>query len=355
MAANSDKQNPPGISLKIALPVIITTGILLFVFTYLGIQKSRQDSLELLKRQGSALTEALALSADNAIKANSFFDLLVREKFSDMTSFLASRPDFDYSGEELDDFSSSYGVDAIFVFDTSLDVTTYGTRGVFINPDKVLDDSFGDLEKFKADSVEFNNLETIYGDLPGQVTMYYFEKINNSKYIIMIVADALFYTESKKSIGIGYLVQNIGREIGIEYIFYQTPDGIVFSSRKLEPVLKIEKDPFLQEALKSDTALTRQITVGDREVLELARAFHSDEYGDGVFRLGLSLEKVQYDYRRVRSSDDRPERGYFRRHRIVHIILAGQAEASAAESIDAANSIFDGDGFRERHLGFGRN
>ncbi len=291
MAANSDKQNPPGISLKIALPVIIATGMLLFVFTYLGIQKSRQDSLELLKRQGSALTEALALSADNAIKANSFFDLLVREKFSDMTSFLASRPDFDYSGEELDDFSSSYGVDAIFVFDTALNVTTYGTRGAFINPDKILDDSFGDLEKFQADSVEFNNLETIYGDLPSQVTMYYFEKINDNKYIVMIVADALFYTESKKSIGIGYLVQNIGREIGIEYIFYQTPDGIIFSSRKLEPVLKIEKDPFLQEALKSDTALTRQITVGDRKVLELARAFHSDEYGDGVFRLGLSLEK----------------------------------------------------------------
>jgi nitrogen-specific signal transduction histidine kinase len=291
MADNAVRRNLPGISLKIALPVIIAIGAMLFVFTCLGIQKSREDSLILLKRQGAALTEALALSADNAIKANSFFDLLVREKFSDMATFLAVRPGLDYADEELDDFSASYGVDAIFIFNDSLDVISYGIRGTFIDPDKILDESFGLLEDFHVDSAESDNLETIYGNLPGQVMMCYFEKIGGGKYIIMIVADALFFTESKKTIGIGYLVQNIGREIGIEYIFYQTPEGIIFSSRKIDPVLKIEKDPFLQEALGSDTALTRTLKFGDREVLELARSFHSDEYGEGVFRLGLSLEK----------------------------------------------------------------
>ncbi|UCD16445.1 MAG: PAS domain-containing protein, partial [Candidatus Zixiibacteriota bacterium] len=277
--------------LRYSLPILAVLGILLFVLTYLGIQKSRSDSLELLRKQGIALTASLTQSADNAIKANSFFDLLVQEKFSDLAGFLTSREQLDFSYEELADFASAYGVDGIFVFDAELVLQTYGVRGVFIDPDEILGKIFTDLEAFQRDSANFRSQKTVFGDLPGEVSIYYFEKTIDRDYIVVIVSDALFYAEAKKAIGIGYLVQNIGREVGIEYIFFQIPEGIVFSSRKIGPVLKIERDSFLVQALSTDTIVSREHILNDRKVLELVKAFSSDEYGTGVFRLGISLEK----------------------------------------------------------------
>ena len=121
--------------------------------------------------------------------------------------------------------------------------------------------------------------------------MYFLKKTGDRKYIIAMVSDALFFSSAKKDIGIGYLVQNIAREVGIEYILFQNADGIVFSSRRIGPILKIENDSFLSEAMHSDSVLSRVYLLGDRKVLELVKPFSSVEYKAGLFRLGLSLEK----------------------------------------------------------------
>ncbi|MCX6826485.1 MAG: hypothetical protein NTV06_04340, partial [candidate division Zixibacteria bacterium] len=71
-----------GIRVRFIIPFLVLLGGLLLIVTYLGIRKSRTDSLELIRQQGAALIESLTLSSDNAIKANSLFDLLVQEKFS---------------------------------------------------------------------------------------------------------------------------------------------------------------------------------------------------------------------------------------------------------------------------------
>ncbi len=283
------------------LPILIILAILLFVFAYLGMQKSRSDSLELLRIQGAALISSLTQSADNAIKANSFFDLLVQEKFSDLAGFVTTREQLDFSYEELADFAAAYGVDGIFIFDAELGLVTYGLRGVFLNPDDIIDEYYPDLEVFRDDSASFRDFMMMTGSLPGDVSMYYFEKTMDREHIIVIAADALFYSEAKKNIGIGYLVQNIGHELGIVYILFQTPEGIIFSSRNIGPVLKIEKDAFLSQALACDTTCSREHAFDGREILELAKAFESDEYGSGVFRLGISLDR----YHEIVSGFDR--------------------------------------------------
>ncbi|MCP4704177.1 MAG: GHKL domain-containing protein, partial [candidate division Zixibacteria bacterium] len=132
---------------------------------------------------------------------------------------------------------------------------------------------------------------TISGELPGDVSIYYLEQTSDFEHVIVLVSDALFFSEAKKNIGIGFLVQNIAREVGIEYIIFQTNEGIVFSSKKIGPILKIENDSFLQMALDSDTTVFRRHLLTDREILELIKPFSSLEFGDGIFRLGISLEK----------------------------------------------------------------
>jgi two-component system sensor histidine kinase HydH len=291
----SDADRPAGlVRTRYAVLIIVLSAVLIFVLTYMGIQKSRSDSLELLRQQGAALIESLALSADNAIKANSFFDLLVQEKFSDLAGFLEARADLDFTSPELADFASGYGVDAILIFDSSMNLKASGARGVFVNLNRVYRRIVPEIEVLLSDTVNQSSFRIVEGELPGDVSLYYITKSNDQRFVIAIASDALFYSQAKTNIGIGYLVQKIAREVGIEYILFQTVDGIIFSSRKIGPLLKIEKDPFLSEALASDSVFWREHVFDDRRILELVKRFSSDEYGEGVFRLGISLEKY-YD------------------------------------------------------------
>jgi signal transduction histidine kinase len=271
--------------------IITIIGVLLFVMTYLGIKKSRQDSLALVRQQGIALLESLTLSADNALKANSLFDLLVQEKFSDLVSFLQTREKFEYTSPELADFAQGYGVAAILIFDKELNLEATGARGVFINLNSVYPVIIPEIERLIADENQSSSYDIFEGDRPGDVSLYYLEKTNDRNHVVAIIADALFYVQVKEDIGIGYLVQKIAREIGIEYILFQTPEGIIISSRRLEPIPAIATDPFLSGALTDDSVNTRLYEFQNRSVLELVKRFTSAEYGDGLFRIGLSLEK----------------------------------------------------------------
>lgn len=276
---------------KFILPLIVIFGILLFVLTYLGIEKSRSDNLQLLRQQGAALLEGLVLSSDNAIKANSFFDLLVQEKLSDLAGFLETRPDLDFSAPELADFASGYGVDAILIFDKERNLKASGARGVFININEIYSYVIPGLEELLTDTVNQSSFQFVEGSLPGDVRLYYMTRTADQNYIIVIASDALFYVQAKENIGIGFLVRNIAREVGVEYIIFQTMDGIIFSSRKIGPLLKIEKDPFLQEALASDSVVWREYESDGRPILELVKRFSSVEYPEGLFRLGVPLDR----------------------------------------------------------------
>ncbi len=290
-----------GFKFRFALIVIILLGLLLFVLTYLGIQKSRSDSFELMRRQGAALLESLTLSSDNAIKANSLFDLLVQEKFSDLAAFIEARPSMKYSPSELADMASQYGVDAILIYDDKLNVKSAGARGLFVSLaqiDSLIAPEVNTLLRDSLDDVDYE-IPSAGTDEPS--SMYFLKKTADRKHTIAMVSDALFFTSAKKDIGIGYLVQNIAREVGIEYILFQNADGIVFSSRRIGPILKIENDSFLSEAMHSDSVLSRVYLLGDRKVLELVKPFSSVEYKAGLFRLGLSLEK----YNEIISGFDR--------------------------------------------------
>ena len=55
-----DTGKPAGVvRTRYVVLILALSAILLFVLTYMGIQKSRSDSLELLRQQGAALIESL--------------------------------------------------------------------------------------------------------------------------------------------------------------------------------------------------------------------------------------------------------------------------------------------------------
>lgn len=294
MSRKTESSSLPTLNFRLIFLLLILLGGLIFILAYLGIQKSRADNLELLRRQGVALIESLALSADNTIKSNSLFDLLTQEKFADLAAFLERRADLNYTSDDLADFASEFGVDAIVIYDTAQNLLASGVRGLFVRLDRLNENLLIEIEDLLAEPSERTRFTLIESDLPGEVSMLYLSLTADRRRVIGILSDALFYTSAKKDIGIGYLIQNIAREVGIEYIVFQTADGIVFSSRKIGPLPKIESDSFLVAALNIDTVSSRVYDFNERNVLELVRPFSSIEYQNGLFRVGLSLEKY-YD------------------------------------------------------------
>jgi PAS domain S-box-containing protein len=93
--------------------------------------------------------------------------------------------------------------------------------------------------------------------------------------------------------GIGELIQQIAEASEINYIMLQSPEGIVFASRPLEPVLRLVEDSFLVASLEANESATRELIFEGQPVLEAVAPFLSADLPSGMFRVGLSLAGVQ--------------------------------------------------------------
>ncbi len=271
------------------IPVaVIALAVTVFIITIVGIRESRSDSLQLLVRQGTSLTEALAQAAENAIVSESFFDYLVHKRYSELVIDLASYG-LEPSQLQLTRLALDHGIYSIHVLGLDATVQISGVaRPVGASlPDYVLEEAAQLLANPEMNYI----LLFDEGHIPGEAIHYYLEITNDLRRVVIIVADALYYIDALKKTQIGYLAQNMSREKGVEYIIYQSKQGIVFSSRTTGELLAIDSDPFLTDALRSDTICNRIYELQERAVLELVRPFSTEDYRFGLLRVGLSLDR----------------------------------------------------------------
>lgn len=276
-----------GIGQPIILAIVVILAIAVFSITWWSIRESRTDSLELLVMQGTAFTESLARAAENAIFSESFSDYLVHLKFHEIVTSLESAG-AEFNEETLEQAALDHDAYSIHLFsrDTAL-IASAAARGTRVSPPEFVIDEIVQL---------ISNPETNYvllldpGEFSHEATHYYIELTNDLERVYLISAEAAYYVEALREIQIGYLAQDLSREQGVEYIIYQSTDGIIFSSRKPGDILSIESDPFLAGALQEDSISNRIIEFQGKNVLELVRPFASADYPFGLFRVALSLD-----------------------------------------------------------------
>lgn len=269
------------------LLVAIILAAAVFGVTLVSISQSRQDSMRLLVEQGTAFAEALAQAAENAIESESFFDYLVYLRFHDMVSRLSREKMQDMTEEYLSRRAEDYDLVATYVFsvDSSLLLRAAPHGDQLQPPDFVFDEVY----RLIADPEKNYVILLDQGDGPGEAYHYYIEMTNELDRVLVFVDNAHYYLDALRQTQIGYLAQKMARERGVEYILYQSTDGIIFSSRRTGELLAIESDEFLTAALGSDTIQHRMHQFEDDEVLELVRPFSTREYPLGLLRVGLSL------------------------------------------------------------------
>ena len=268
--------------------LLLALAVVIVLITWLGIRESRQDSLRLLKMQGVAFTEALAQAAENAMASESYYDYLAHLRYGEIVRSVVRHDLSSISDQQLTQTAMEHNLYALFILDSAAILMAGGVaRGSETGPPPfVLDEAALLLGQPEHKYVMLLD----EGEVPGETVHYYLELTNDLQWVVVLVADAVSYVEALRQTQIGYLAQNMAREEGVEYIIYQSTEGIVFASRKTGRLLAIESDPFLTESLDSDSIHHRTLDFQGRRVLELVRPFSSEEYPFGLLRVGLSLE-----------------------------------------------------------------
>ena len=273
---------------RLVIGIVVALAIVVFVITWVGIAEKRSDSMTLLVMQGKSFTEVLAQAAENAIASENVYDFLVHQRYSEIVTEVATIPSDQVGDQLLARVALDHQLHGVYVFDSLGQPVAGGiVRGPRTSPpDFVLEEIQNLLENPEAKFL----LLLDPGQTPSEAIHYYLELTNDLDRIILVVADALYYVNALQQTQIGYLAQKMSREPGVEYIVYQSTDGIVFSSRRISELLAIDADPFLSRALEADTIVQRIITVDRRNVMELVRPFSTPDYQFGLLRIGLSLE-----------------------------------------------------------------
>ncbi len=286
-------QNRPGrFDQRHLSALAIALALAIFLITWVSIRQSRSDSYELLAEQGRAFTESLARASENAVTSETFYDYLVRTRYSDLIVTL-----MDMRPENLDEqgwasFAFSHDLVGVYVYDTAAELVAGVTaRGGRDEPPGFVE---AEVDSLIADPEARFVLLVNEGDEPGEILHYYLELTNRMDQVVVLVTDASGYRDAIDETGMWHLAEVMAREPGVEYVVYQTTESMVFSSGRGNNLPSIADDPFLTAALDADSILERLYDCEGRRVLELVRPFSTALHPFGLFRVGLSLERY-YD------------------------------------------------------------
>ena len=273
--------------------------VLMIAMAIYELRRSRGDLIHLMEAAAALLVQSLALSGENAIHAFDWMVDLTAERLLD-NARLVDRLDQEgrLSSDELTRIARENYLYRINLFDAS------GDR-ILSSHDRTHPDSLrGPLSReVIAPILSGEKEEQIIGFrecLAGTGERFAVAVRRTRGGAIVMNVDAADIRALRREIGVGRLVQDIGEREGIEYIVLQDGEGLIFASRGVIRMPKIEGDPFLMEALSGEDIASRITTVGSRKVFEVVRPFVLDGVSYGVLRVGLSTDHLDEISRRAR-------------------------------------------------------
>ena len=303
------------IRMRYLFVVLIILGAVFFSLTYWGIKQARQSLLKIMVDEGRALARSLTLSSNNAIQSGLLVQSLSEEKLSEIAETAKGKLKGKTNPAAYRQFCADYDIQSIDILDSSLGVLASNRWAIGFQPDYPNEVQADILETMRQGG-GFRTVLSYGDDSTASVTQYFIyefapdETMITGGRLLILAVEATYLDQIIKQIGIGYLLQEISGQSGIDYIFLQTRDGIIFASRALPPVLKLDEDPFLVSRMATDTTGWRINEFEGKNVLEIAVRFESVSYPPGVYRLGLELD----DFNEL-------SRGYDRQIIIVAIVL----------------------------------
>jgi signal transduction histidine kinase len=279
---------------RLLLAILISLAIILAAFGYITTKVGQKATLVGLIQQGRALNRVLIASASNIIETDrQMTDIAVDRLQSGATAlFPDSKNRYRNDDDFLEKLSAQLGLARAAIWDkeknpkTHLELEQRGFSSdldslqmIFLNKTQ-LDEPFDII----YDIYTIQNKRFLFGVMP----------LDQDRFVFVVYPWEIGQYSNYR-LSLPYLLNQLSREAGIEYILLQNLDGIVFASKQISRMTRIQDDPFLNSALTIDSALARTVAFQDREVLEIVQKFDSGGEFKGLFRIGLSL----YGYREL--------------------------------------------------------
>ena len=276
-----------GLRLRHAVALLACLAIILILAGYFSVSAGKRAAFDAVTAQGRALTETLISSAEMIIEADNEFVEIGLEQLSKTvlpyrtTNLAPDQPLLEKLLVESGSRRISFIINKKVALTVSAGVSAFGT---------------GEIESWLETLLIEPDAEIIYEFVPVNGERYFWGYFPYSGESGLFIAKVWEYGQyGNEKLSLYYLLNQVGRETGVEYIMLQNPEGIVFASKKVAAMKSISDDPFLLET--TDTTRSRIIEFQDRDVLETVRQFKYGEF-DGLFRVGLSL----YGYRQIADS-----------------------------------------------------
>ena len=290
------------IRLRYVVIITLLLALIIFLIALFGIRQSKSNMLRVMEEEGMALLEGLILASQNAVRANALVEELVGERLRDVAHLVDQlEREGKVSNAALEIIVRESNLSRIDILDRGMNLK-YSSH---LSDKDIYEDSTTSVIPGVSSILEGEEEEVVFGieakSLLAEKSYAAAVKRSREAGAVVVVASASYLESFKKEIGIGYLIQRIGQESGVDYIVLQSMEGIVLASKKVERMLKIEEDIFLQSTLKEETARSRIASFEGEDVLEVVKPFKSEEIPSGIFRIGLSLEgynKVTSNYQR---------------------------------------------------------
>ena len=255
--------------------LIIAAALSVFVLgsSFYEQTRDRRAILSVMQQQARSLAESVAKGAENAIRAN---DEIVSERLSRLEGIaehvVRMWRERAQSDAELARIARELQVDGISVFTEAGDRLANGSSRT-----DAQQPSGQDTQEAGAKSADGHS--SLGRAFEGGV--------------VIVRDDPREMLETRRRVGVGRLIQDIGAEAGVAYVVLQDEQGILAASRRVNQMASIPAEPFLQEIAGSGQEGSRTTSFDGREILESVIPFELDGQPRGLLRIGLWMEPVR--------------------------------------------------------------
>lgn len=269
------KKPLPQLHSKLIFPIAAALALILLISTILDIYGTKRELRHILQEQSMALLTAIEAGSNNAVESFALVEELVAERLLNNARFI-ERMDYygRLSAEELGRIAEENNLFRIAVYsaDGELQLSSRTGRG------------WGNISPIRPDLLqkinEPGNEELIMGvhsSRFGAGSRFAVAKRRRKGGVIMVTIDSQQLLEFRRSIGIGRLIQEIGKNPGIVYIALQDTAHVVVATANVDSLSAIEADPFLAKIYKSQTGDSRYLVYKKDKVFEVVYPFFRED------------------------------------------------------------------------------
>lgn len=276
------------IKTKTIIALFITAAAIAALSITYEIHESKNDALQLMRRQSETLLEITLASSQKALMSYSMVHKELKNRLFNNITLISNFYESGIRDKKVYlKITQSNNINSVFIFTKKgAEIFSISNKSDSVSHSKIKEVIAPIIEKItdsnlaayrtNADNIDFNFIAAAI----------------SKEFIIAVEIRANEFLDYRKSVGVGPLLRKLTVNQSIIYAVLQNEDGIIAGSGILDNLEEIEDSEALIDVYESEEFRWRIIENDSLRVFEALRVFEYNGEHMGIFRLGLSLEPL---------------------------------------------------------------